>query len=87
MTSASIPELKKVRIASVGVLTIGSPRELNEVFMSTGTPVFLPNPLIRFQYSGLISFSTVCGRALPSTCVTGRDDAALFPDGPDSSGS
>src|SRR6204780_2121321 len=70
MINASIPELKKVRTASVGVFTIASPRRLNEVFMMTGTPVRLPNSLIRFQYSGLISFSTVCGRALPSTCVT-----------------
>src|SRR5580704_19572769 len=68
--NTSIPELKKVRIASVGVFTIASPRRLNEVFMRTGTPVRLPNSLIRLQYSGLISFSTVCGRALPSTCVT-----------------
>ena len=65
-----MPELKNVRMASVGVFTIASPRRLNDVFMRTGTPVRLPNSLIRFQYSGLISFSTVCGRALPSTCVT-----------------
>ena len=78
MTRASIPELKKVRMASVGVFTIASPRRLNEVFMRTGTPVRLPNSLMRFQYSGLISFSTVCGRALPSTCVTDGMTSALF---------
>ena len=37
--SASIPELKKVRMAPVGVWTMASPRRLNEVFMTTGTPV------------------------------------------------
>src|SRR6266568_8409115 len=70
MTKASIPELKNVRTASVGVFTIASPRKLNDVFITTGTPVRFPNSLIRFQYKGLMSFSTVCGRALPSTCVT-----------------
>src|SRR5467141_1861075 len=70
MTSSSIPELKNVRTASVGVFTIASPRKLNDVFMTTGTPVRFPNSLIKFQYNGLMSFSTVCGRALPSTCVT-----------------
>ena len=38
-----MPELKKVRIASVGVQTMASPRRLNEVFMMTGTPVRWPN--------------------------------------------
>src|SRR5277367_3549530 len=38
MISASMPELKKVRMASVGEDTIGSPRKLNEVFITTGTP-------------------------------------------------
>ena len=41
MISASMPELKNVRMASVGELTMGSPRRLNEVFMTTGTPVRL----------------------------------------------
>ena len=56
MTSASIPELKKVRTASVGVFTIASPRRLNDVFMMTGTPVRLPNSLIRFQYKRIDVF-------------------------------
>ena len=43
MISASMPELKKVRMASVGVCTIASPRRLNEVFMITGTPVRFSN--------------------------------------------
>src|SRR5579872_6787594 len=43
ITSASRPELKNVRIASVGVQTIGSPRRLNDVFITTGTPVRWPN--------------------------------------------
>ncbi len=46
MTNASIPELKNVRSASVGVWTIASPRRLNEVFMTTGTPDILPNSSI-----------------------------------------
>jgi hypothetical protein len=48
-TSASIPELKKVRMASVGVQTMGSPRKLNEVFITTGTPVRLANSRIKRQ--------------------------------------
>ncbi len=43
MTSASIPEEKNVRIASVGVWTMASPRRLKLVFMMTGTPVIFPN--------------------------------------------
>src|SRR5882757_1904197 len=70
IASASMPELKNVRIASVGVCTMASPRRLNDVFIMTGTPVRFPNSSISRQYSRLISFSTVCGRALPSTCVT-----------------
>ena len=49
MMSASIPELKKVRMASVGVWTIASPRKLKEVFITTGTPVRLPNSSIKCQ--------------------------------------
>ena len=33
----------KVWKALAGVVTIGSPRRLNEVFISTGVPVFWPN--------------------------------------------
>src|SRR2546430_17505100 len=65
-----MPELKNVRIASVGVWTMASPRRLKDVFMMTGTLVRFSNSSISRQYSGLISFSTVCGRALPSTWVT-----------------
>jgi len=43
ITRESRPELKNVRIASVGVQTIGSPRRLKEVFITTGTPVRRPN--------------------------------------------
>ena len=46
-TNASMPELKKVRIASVGVCTMASPRRLKEVFIITGTPVRLPNSSMR----------------------------------------
>ena len=49
ITSASMPELKNVRIASVGVFTIASPRRLNDVFMITGTPVRFPNSSINRQ--------------------------------------
>ena len=38
MNSASIPDLQKVTIASAGVQTIGS-LSLNDVLMTTGTPV------------------------------------------------
>ena len=38
-TSASMPELKKVRTASVGVLTIALLHRLKEVFIITGMPV------------------------------------------------
>src|SRR6202022_934247 len=44
--------------------------KMYDLVMTTGTPVRFSNSLIRFQYKGLISFSTVWGRALPSTCVT-----------------
>jgi len=49
ITSAFIPELKNVRIASVGVCTMASPRRLNDVFMITGTPVRFPNSSINRQ--------------------------------------
>src|SRR5450759_5041281 len=39
MTNASSGEVQKHSIASRGVQTIGSPRVLNEVLTSTGTPV------------------------------------------------
>ena len=39
ITSASSPLPKKQRIASAGVLTIGSPATLNDVFKTAGTPV------------------------------------------------
>jgi len=42
-----MPELKKVRMASVGVWTMASPRKLKDVFITTGTPVRLPNSSIR----------------------------------------
>src|ERR1700751_5173621 len=39
ITRQSIPEAKKVFNASDGLETIGSPRRLNEVLITTGTPV------------------------------------------------
>jgi len=39
ITSVSIPLLIKVSKAFSGVFTIGSPRTLKDVFMSTGVPV------------------------------------------------
>jgi hypothetical protein len=39
MTSASMPLRRNVARASAGVLTMGSPRRLKEVFSSTGVPV------------------------------------------------
>jgi hypothetical protein len=49
ITRASIPELKNVQMASVGVHTIASPRRLNDVFNMTSTPVRLPNSSISRQ--------------------------------------
>lgn len=40
MINASNGELQKHSMASRGVHTIGFPKVLNEVLMSTGTPVF-----------------------------------------------
>jgi len=40
MINASKGELQKHSIASRGVHTMGLPNVLNEVLMSTGTPVF-----------------------------------------------
>src|SRR5690606_41996340 len=39
ITSASSGDVKKHSTASRGVQTLGSPRVLNDVFTSTGTPV------------------------------------------------
>ena len=47
ITSASSGEVQKHSIASRGVQTIGSPRVLNEVLTSTGTPVRARNARIR----------------------------------------
>lgn len=47
ITSVSIPVLIKVSIAFSGVVTIGSPLMLNEVFSNIGIPVTWPNSLIR----------------------------------------
>ena len=47
MTSASSGEVQKDSTASRGVQTIGSPRVLNEVLTSTGTPVRAAKALIR----------------------------------------
>ena len=49
ITRTSIPELKNVQMASVGVHTIASPRRLNDVFITTGTPVRFPNSSITRQ--------------------------------------
>jgi hypothetical protein len=49
ITRASMPELKKVQMASVGVHTIASPRKLKDVFITTGTPVRFPNSSISRQ--------------------------------------
>src|SRR4051794_359446 len=47
ITSASSGDVQKLSTASRGVQTIGSPRVLNDVFTSTGTPVRRWNALIR----------------------------------------
>ena len=55
-------------MASSGVLTTGS-FSLNDVFSTTGTPVFRSNAWISDQYFGFVDLLTVCWRAVPSTCV------------------
>src|SRR5258705_12808902 len=47
ITSASRPLRANVLMASPGVFTIGSPRRLNDVFITTGTPVARPNREIK----------------------------------------
>ena len=46
MTNTSMPVFTNVLYASRGVQTIGSPRTLNDVLMTTGTPVISPKRLI-----------------------------------------
>ncbi len=54
MTRESMPELKKVRNALVGVSTMASPRRLKELFMMTGTPAIAPRVTegITLRFSG-----------------------------------
>src|SRR5205823_15118626 len=62
----SMPEAKNVCSASDGLETIGSPRRLNEVLISTGTPVRRSNASrMRYRY-GVCSAETVCTRLVPS---------------------
>src|SRR6266849_6848656 len=69
-TSKSMPERRKVEYASTARFTIGSPARLKLVLSSTGTPVRRPTSSSKAWNRGAISRSTVCTRAVPSTCVT-----------------
>src|SRR5690606_10249885 len=66
ITSASSGVLWKASTAWRGVHTTGSPRTLNEVLTSTGTPVRSPNARSSAWYLGLLARLTVCTRAVPS---------------------
>src|ERR1700712_2136375 len=67
ITNASSGVLKNASIAAFGVHTIGSPRTLKDVLISTGTPFRLPNASSRACTCGLLSRSTVWTRAVSST--------------------
>ena len=62
-TSTSISVPMKQRSASCGVQTIGSPRTLKLVLISTGLPVRSWKRRIIAASRGLRSPSTVCSRA------------------------
>src|SRR5262249_7769977 len=68
--SRSIPERRNVEYASIARFTIGSPARLKLVLSNTGTPVRRPTSSRRAWKRGAIVRSTVCTRAVPSTCVT-----------------
>ena len=80
MTSAASPLPKKQRIASAGVLTIGSPATLNDVFSTAETPVASAKHEIRRWYSGFAFGQTTCDRAVPSTCTTAGMSARALSD-------
>jgi len=67
-----------VQMASVGVHTIASPRRLNDVFMHNRHARAFSELVDQSPVKRLISLSTVCGRALPSTCVTRGNHAAFL---------
>ena len=56
--SISMPELNKVRTASVGVQTIGSLCRLNDVFITTGTPVRSPNLRIQAPIEQYVHYAS-----------------------------
>src|SRR5439155_15774878 len=70
ITRASRPVEKKVRTASTGEQTIGSPTSLNEVLSTIGTPVSRWNASMRRRNGGLAASVTVWRRPVPSTWVT-----------------
>ena len=68
--------LLNVLKALAGVVTIGSPRRLNEVFISTGTPVFCAKRLDDVVVAGVPL--TAHGLQPPRTHVRdGRDNRLL----------
>src|SRR4029079_11287167 len=58
--------LKKASIAALGEPTIGSPRTLNEVLTSTGTPLRRAKARNSAWKRGWVPASTVCTRAVRS---------------------
>src|SRR5690242_6871311 len=67
--STSIRVRRKQSIACAGVFTTGS-FSLKDVFSRTGTPVRSAKRRINFQYTGLMSRSTLCSRPVPSAWTT-----------------
>jgi len=78
ITSASMPELKNVRIASVGVCTIASPRRLNEVFMTTARRCGLPNSSMSLQIERIDLFFDGLRPRAAVHVRSRRNHAALF---------
>src|SRR5437773_1242129 len=69
-TRRSIPLRRNVEYPSMARLTMGSPARLKLVLSRTGIPVRAPYASSNAWNAGAIACSTVCTRAVPSTCVT-----------------
>ena len=77
ITRASSGEVQKHSTASRGVQTIGSPRVLNEVFISTGTPVAPLKRAHQVVVERILFAVDGLQRAVPSTCRTAGMRSAL----------
>src|SRR5690606_2640531 len=70
IASRSIGEEPKHSRASLMSSTIGRPAVFRLVFTTTGSPVRRSKPCNIRATSGSVTGSTVCTRAVPSTCTT-----------------